>query len=766
MMNYFVETRTLMGTVTRSVTDDSLAGKTAPAGNDPSTLRRERSQDWFEVRTRAGDNYLIHVSSETNFQVVSNLDGLDRDRVSTPQQVGAEGDAGREPFKPDNLTHRLYKYVAEHSLIVVRGVYQEHQAATPGQRFDARTVYLLDSKAGNYLFETDHWWLTQIERLADGWLDIMFGDRRDYGVADFAELYRTRLNILGFPTDDVTQEMATLSRLIYGLSSAYLLTGDERYRKAAAAGVRYQRESFRCLDGQTGERCVWASAKRRSEADKVAKVLFPSQFPDDKDQIPLYEQIYGLAGLAQYYRISNDPDVFTDILRTVRSFEYYWKDHEQGGYFSHIDYASFTADSPFLGRDSGRDNRLKKNWNSVGDHIPAYLINLLVAIDPIPVGRRNDAGMKELRDTCRSILDETTRLIREKFPGNRADIPNEEHSPFVNERFYRDWRPDHEWGWQQNRGVIGHNLKIAWNLTRAAHYYLATNQKSPVDPQQSYAAWLMELTEKLGRDMAVSGLDQHRGGCFDAVERGPQNGMPYEITWLPTKDFWQQEQAILAYLILFGYTGETRYLDLARESEAFWNLFFLDRDRWGIFFRVREDGSPVVEGVYGDKGSHAVAGYHSFELNYLAHIYTRAFLPQYQPGSRPQPGRFCLFFRPSPELVLEDGATTFNVLPDFFPPGLLTLESAQIGGVPRALTPEEQKGFYVRVTKEDLGRELGVVFGSRAIIPSEAKGGFESLATEKQSPRQEKLSRGEVPRVGLPVPDWQRPAQSAQTPKH
>lgn len=749
-----------MGTVTRSVTNDSLAGKTSPLGNDPPSLKRGRAQDWFEIQTRAGDKYLIHVSSETNFQVLGNLDGLDRDRVPTPELVGEQNDPGVEKFDAGKLTHRLYKYIAERSLIVVRGVYQEHGTA---KRYDARTVYLLDSKSGNYLFETDHWWLTQIERLADGWLDVMFGDRRDYGEADFAALYRTRLNILGLPTDDMTQEMATLSRLIYGLSSAYLLTGDERYRKAAAAGVRYQRESFRCLDGQSGERCVWASAKRKSEADKVAKILFPSQFADDKDQIPLYEQIYALAGLAQYYRICNDPDVFTDILRTVRAFQYYWKDHELGGYFSHIDYATFTADSPFLGRDSWRNNRLKKNWNSVGDHIPAYLVNLLLAIDPIPAGRRNDTGMKELRDTCRGILDETTQLIREKFPGDRADIPDKERSALVNERFDRQWVPDHTWGWQQNRGIVGHNLKIAWNLTRAAHYYLGTDKKSPTDGKKTYAAWLMELTEKLGRDMAVSGLDQHRGGCFDAVERMPQNGMPYEITWLPTKDFWQQEQAILAYLILFGYTGETKYLDLARESEAFWNLFFLDRDRWGIFFRVREDGSPVIEGVYGDKGSHSVAGYHSFELNYLAHIYIRAFLPQYHRDSAdPEPGRFCLYFRPSPDLVLEDGATTFNVLPDFFPPDLLTLESVQVGGVPRELSPEERKGFYVSLTNVDLGRELAAVFRSKAYAPLVVRGGFEaaptfeSVPTEKQSPSQQRLSRGERPRVDVPVPDWQR----------
>ena len=743
-MNNFVETATVMGKVTKSVTPQDLA--TQPW----------EQLNWFDLRTRSGDDHRIFISTETSFQVLSNLDGLDSDRVPTPEWVGQPGDTSAPQFDWKKLAHRIFKYIAEGNLIVVRGVYQQHESTTPAERFDARTVYLLDSKVGNYLFESDHWWLTQIERLADGWLDVMFGDRRDYGTADFAELYTTQLNILGYPTDDQTQEMATLSRLIYGLSSAYLLTGDERYRRAAAAGAQYQRETFRCLDGETAERCVWASAKRkRTQYTKVAKILFPSQFGDDINQIPLYEQIYALAGLTHYYRISNDPDIFTDIIRTVRAFEYYWRDPVTSGYFSHIDYETFRPDAAFLGQ-----NRLKKNWNSIGDHLPAYLFNLLLALEPTPAGRRNDIGMEELRQTCRRIMADTTDLIRRHFPGNREDIPAEQQSVFVNERFFGDnpraWQPDHDWGWQKNRGIVGHNLKIAWNLTRAAHFFLT-------DGQAGQAAWLVELAEKLGRDMAEKGIDQHRGGCFDAVERVPANGgMPYEITWLPTKDFWQQEQAILAYLILFGYTGKGEYLQMAREMEAFWNLFFLDRDRWGIFFRTREDGSPVIEGTYGDKGGHSISGYHSFELNFLAHIYTRVFLPRYHRGPEdPQPGRFCLFFRPSPRLVLVDGETTFNVLPDYFPPGMLTLESIQIGGVIRPPSAGEQAGFYVRLTRDDLDRELVVVFQSHAMV-GRARG-FEATAAAvpDQSPFQESARRGTLPTEAMRVnvPNWQRPAE-------
>ena len=203
----------------------------------------------------------------------------------------------------------------------------------------------------------------------------------------------------------------------------------------------------------------------------------------------------------------------------------------------------------------------------------------------------------------------------------------------MNERFHADWTPDHQWRWQQNRAVVGHNLKIAWNLTRVANYYrcLAAEDRrqgenNNAQQHEQLANDFLGLAKKLADAMAIYGLDQVRGGCFDVVERQTKGKLPMEFVWGNTKDFWQQEQGILAYLILHGATGEGRYLALAREMAAFWNMFFLDHDNRGIFFRVSAEGRPAIEGVYGEKGSHAVGGYHSFELNYLAHIYIRSFV--------------------------------------------------------------------------------------------------------------------------------------------
>jgi hypothetical protein len=357
------------------------------------------------------------------------------------------------------------------------------------------------------------------------------------------------------------------------------------------------------------------------------------------------------------------------------------------------------------------NNNLKKNWNSVGDHIPAYLVNLILALDPLPPGGRAD--LEEMLSHAQTLLDRSVTLILDKFPDRNPNIP------YVNERFFADWTPDHTYSWQQNRAVIGHNFKIAWNLTRVANYYKtkvaelrnphsrngdAAADGTRADYYQHLAGRSMELAERLGQSMTDLGLDQIRGGCFDCVEREPYlgaNTLPIEFVWLNTKDFWQQEQAILAYLILYGHTKNPFYLEGARETEAFWNTFFLDREHHGMYFRVTDNGLPVVQGGYEVRGGHSDAsGYHCFELNYLAHIYNRAYVAA-QNGTDPT---FCLHFKPHPEC----GMRSINVLPDFVPPGSVQIEQVTVNGTIR--NHVDPNYFQIELSQEDLGADVIVRF--------------------------------------------------------
>ena len=157
---------------------------------------------------------------------------------------------------------------------------------------------------------------------------------------------------------------------------------------------------------------------------------------------PGYEQIYALAGPTQTYRITGDPRILRDVEMTHRRCSTSSTSTARAGRLllahrpDHV-----RARTP---RSLGH-NRARKNWNSVGDHAPAYLINLCLAtgeheVRRLPrVHRRHDRGpLPGLRRTARSCRSGSTS----------------------------DWSHDQTWGWQQNRAVVGHNLKIAWNLMR------------------------------------------------------------------------------------------------------------------------------------------------------------------------------------------------------------------------------------------------------------------------------------------------------------
>eukprot|EP00026_Physarum_polycephalum_P001674 Phypoly_transcript_01676.p1 GENE.Phypoly_transcript_01676~~Phypoly_transcript_01676.p1 ORF type:complete len:873 (+),score=105.89 Phypoly_transcript_01676:492-3110(+) len=573
----------------------------------------------FLLWTRSGDEFYVYVSSQTWFKSLRNLDEqaeASRDRYADPPSGSDYSPIGR-----------VNKYLAKGAFVTIEGVLSVNELK---RRVDARTVHLLyqqdnywiGEKLGKVAFEGSHWWLSQLTGLADGWLQALWPNESDK--FDF-DSYLSNLDITFRPTNNRVQESATLSRLIFGLSSAFLLTGCVRYFDAAKAGVEFLRKNFRSTSSD-GRVVIWASKRVKGV------MMIKKKKKNDKNAIPLYEQIYCLAGLTQFYRITQDWGVLDDIMKTVYGFQKHYHDAEYKGWYSHLDYATLSPHSACLG-----ENQSRKNWNSIGDHLPAYLLNLILALDPIP-DENNKETVEAFLKTCKEMLKEATNLIADKFP--------EKDVNYVQERFFRDWKPDRTYGWQQNRAIVGHNLKIAWNLTRVANFYDNEKNKDPeVDTKK-----LIHVAEKLARDMVkVGAVDLHRGGCFDAVERQPTNGQTIEFTWSNTKDFWQQEQGILAYYILYGRTQDSKYLDYARDMTAFWNVFFLDHDTKSTFFRTTDDGLPLIKDGYGAKAGHAIAGYHAFELNFLAHIYISAYVT-----NKP----FVLYFLPT--------TNTTNVLPDGF----------------------------------------------------------------------------------------------------
>lgn len=489
-------------------------------------------------------------------------------------------------------------------------------------KFEAKHLVFLGRIAEQYLFEKQDWWIDQVKQLANFYLTKEFDLEIDYSK------YRTNLTITGEKQKSGRQETDTISRLIYGFASAYLLTGEERYLEAANKGTQYLRDHMRFQDKSEGI-VYWYHAVDIKD-DGSEEKIFASEFGDDYKAIPCYEQIYALAGPIQTYRITGDPKIVEDAKATVSLFHRFFKDEKQGSYFSHIDPITLSPYSESLGR-----NKARKNWNSVGDHAPAYLINLWLG-----------TGKQEYAD----FLEETFDTIVKHFPDYGQ-------SPFVQEKFFEDWKKDQSWGWQQNRAVVGHNLKIAWNLTRM--YSLK--------PKQEYK----DLAEKIGVIIPDVGSDRQRGGWYDVVERVEKVGKFHKYVWHDRKAWWQQEQGILAYYIMAGvYQNNSDFLRFAREGASFYNAWFLDHYDGGVYFNVLANGHPYVLGTERGKSSHSMSGYHSFELCYLAAIYNNLLL-------RKEPMDF--YFKPLPQGFPDN---VLRVAPDILPPGSVQIKHVWINGHP------------------------------------------------------------------------------------
>jgi mannose/cellobiose epimerase-like protein (N-acyl-D-glucosamine 2-epimerase family) len=509
--------------------------------------------------------------------------------------------------------------------------------------YEAKHLIFVGRQPGEYLFEKPDWWIRQIAAVGDCYLRWQFGEEPiDY------RNYRTLISLTGGKKkDDFRQETDTISRMVYGFASCYLLTGEDKYLEAAEKGTEYLRDHMRFVDRD--ENIVYWYHGIDVHGTREDKV-FASEFGDDYDAIPAYEQIYALAGPIQTYRVTGDPRILADAKATIDLFDRFFLDTKGKGYFSHIDPITLDARSESLGR-----NRAKKNWNSVGDHAPAYLINLYLA-----TGEERYLTMLEYCADC-----------IEKY------FPDDENSPFVNERFFEDWSHDLTWGFQQNRAVVGHNLKIAWNLTRIYN----------ARPHERYK----DLAQKIARVMPSVGSDRQRGGWYDMVERTLQPGQEwYRFSWHDRKAWWQQEQAILCYQIIAGTFGGDANLKQAREAAAFYNAFQLDHDDGGVYFNVLANGIPYLMGTERFKGSHSMSFYHASELCYLSAIYINLLLTK-------TPMDF--YFKPMP------GALPGNILhvsPDILPPGSIKLAAVWIDGEPYAAFDSDALTVTLPDTREQL----------------------------------------------------------------
>ena len=337
--------------------------------------------------------------------------------------------------------------------------------------FEAKQIVFVGHQADDYIFEKPNWWVVQVRSLANFYVKAQFGDEEiDY------RNYPTTLSLSGAKSQvNFRQETDTISRMLYGMATAYMMTGEEIFLEAAEKGTEYLRDHMRFLD--LDEDLVYWYHGIDVQGEKELKI-FASEFGDDYDGIPAYEQIYALAGPLQTYRVAGDPRSMYDTEKNIKIFNDFFLDKSaRGGYYSHLEPITLDPLSESLGRNKGT----KKLELSRRLHAPAYLINLWLATE---------------KPEYANMLEYTFGTIEKRF----LDYEN---SPFVNEKIFEDWSPDPTFRWQQNCAVVGQNLKNAWNLMR-------TNSLKPKDAY-------VNLANKIADTMPAVGSDQQRCGWYDMV---------------------------------------------------------------------------------------------------------------------------------------------------------------------------------------------------------------------------------------------------------
>lgn len=512
-----------------------------------------------------------------------------------------------------DCTHKIADMIKEGIYVHVNVIFYPQEE---NYIVEAKHIMFFGENVDEYRFEHHDWWINQVRSLADFYLKAQFKNRE----IDFAK-YRTNINIYG-DTLGNCQESHTISRFIFDFATAYMLTGNEMYLEVAEKGTIYLQEHMKnVLDDDV---VIWNHASFIE--NNVEKKVLASSFADDYNTIPAYEQIYSISGLAQTYRINGDPYILNDIDKTINLFSKYYLDKAKGGYFSHLDPISLDF------RDENLDrHRARKNFNSIVDHIPAYLINLFLA-----------TGEKKYKD----MLEYIVKIIIEYFQDDNI-------CPFIKEKFYKDWNHDKTSGWQQNRGLIGHNLKTAWNLVRI-------NNLIPDERHMQFLKRIAEVMPKVGSD-------HQRGGWYDVIERETIKGeIFHRFAFHDLKAWWQQEQGILTYLILAGILEKPEYLKLARESSAFYNAWFLDHDCGGIYSYVQANGIPYLLGIERSKGSHSMGGYHIFELAYYAAVYINLIIVK---------KTMDFYFKPYPNAFKDN---ILRVQPDILPKGSIKIIKVSI----------------------------------------------------------------------------------------
>lgn len=270
----------------------------------------------------------------------------------------------------------------------------------------------------------DYWKQQALTEIIPFWIPTI--DKKGGGFfTDISNTGKNGWNRLKYPR--------MISRLVYGFSVAYLLSGDEKYLGFAKHGMDYLEKYG--WDKEYGGWFTELDAKNR-----------PTVTTKD-----LFDETYGNLGPIFYYYVTGSEAALRLVQKTHWLLKENAWDKENQGYYAMVNRDWSVSDTT-------------KSFNSQIDTATAYLIYYyLMTKDPALLADLKDIGAVAVN----RMFDPQTGYIRE--------------------RFGREWNYLGSYLGDKDQIDIGHNLKTAWVLLRI--YQLTREPK--------YLDYAEKLSDKL-----------------------------------------------------------------------------------------------------------------------------------------------------------------------------------------------------------------------------------------------------------------------------
>lgn len=292
-----------------------------------------------------------------------------------------------------------------------------------------------------------------------------------------------------------------------------------------------------------------------------------------RDGKPLVEtktvslQLYTNVGLTMYAFVSGDRRALDAVLKSVEIQFTRARDAERGGF------------AQALGRDLAVLDAGKNKHAHYG-YLGSLLLNLYL-------GTRDPAVLAKSRE----LADLSIARLRDAAG------------------WYHGFRNRHDRAWRRTPSLVdGREVaSIGAQLTAALAFLRLYHQTGDTK--------YLDEGRRIGERAARSGRVPETGAWLDLVDAAP----PFGAVAKPTVWWWVQIYGAFLELQLYGVTGDPGRLEDFRRSEEFFDRFFLDREKGGVFGSVAPDGALIGQGRKASDGEWHTS-YHEIEhalLNYL-----------------------------------------------------------------------------------------------------------------------------------------------------